>query len=171
MIKQYRKKQIFIKAIQYLTENTLDIYRLLSRNENATYEDIWTSGDNFLIDFCNGTGVLGDLLIKSGSGHIRCRPGDWITEDSKGCIYPYDNDTFKKLFDEWEFGSFEGNTSVRSLELIANYHEAIVNGEQKLIDKTADELTKHLSILEKRIKRLENHIMKIDSTIIETGEK
>lgn len=86
MPKKYRKKPVIVEAVRHLPENTLEMYQFI--------------GDNFYIDFCNGACQLGDLIIKTLDGDMRCNLGDWIIKGVRGEFYPCKPDVFEKVYEE-----------------------------------------------------------------------
>lgn len=100
MPKKYRKKPVIVEAVRHLPENTLEMYQFITNNPKATDTDIKNRGDNFYIDFCNGACQLGDLIIKTLDGDMRCNLGDWIIKGVRGEFYPCNPDVFEKVYEE-----------------------------------------------------------------------
>ena len=83
MVKQYRKKPVVIKALQWTGNNIKEIKEF--------------SGDN---TECDSTPHGIRLMCRTLEGHLIVSAGDFIIEGVNGEFYPCKPDIFEKTYEE-----------------------------------------------------------------------
>jgi hypothetical protein len=82
MWKEYRKKPVVIKAIQWTGENLEEVKELCEFHSHLSYE----SSDT--------------LVIKTLEGDMKCQKRDYIIIGVNGEYYPCKPDIFEKTYEE-----------------------------------------------------------------------
>lgn len=91
----YRKKPIPVEAVQW-TGNQRTMFDFLT---GTTCQPMTDTGDSFRIDFDNGPGSLGTLVIKCLEGELRASIGDYIIKGTAGEYYPVKKGIFEATYD------------------------------------------------------------------------
>jgi diaminopimelate decarboxylase len=84
---KYRKLPVEIEAIQFTgknDKNIVDVYNFLEETNVESQSEVKSYGKNFEVDFCNGTCLVGDILIKTLEGDMRASHGDYIIRGVNG---------------------------------------------------------------------------------------
>lgn len=102
MIKKYRKKPIVVEAVRHVPGNEREMYLFLTGNTARDGFSIPTEGDRWHIDLAGHSCKLGDLIISTLEGDMRCGVGDWVIKGIKGEFYPCKDDIFQATYEEVE---------------------------------------------------------------------
>lgn len=92
-IKQYRKKPIVIRAVQWTGSNHREMHDFLLGNPD---EYMKTRGEHFEIDH---TKVEGGLVIKTKEGGMAATVGDYIIKGIAGEYYPCKPEIFEATYE------------------------------------------------------------------------
>lgn len=96
-MKKYRKKPVVIEAVQWLGDNSIEMYKFLENKQAESGSEISTSGKNFDIDHNK---VSGGLVIKTLEGEHVANLKDYIIKGVKGEFYPCKPDIFEMTYEE-----------------------------------------------------------------------
>ena len=92
----YKKKPVFIEAIQWTGKNHREMFDFLTNCEKLN-EYMTSIEDNFYIDHSK---VEGGLIIKTLEGEHIASIGDYIIRGVKGEFYPCKPDIFELTYNE-----------------------------------------------------------------------
>lgn len=90
MVKKYRKRPLVIEAIQYegTPESINEIEEWVVKNWPELEGNVY--GDTY-----------GNCIVQTDVGlDFVCAPKDWFIKGVDGSLYPVENDTFMKTYDE-----------------------------------------------------------------------
>lgn len=105
---KYIKKPQVVEAIKFTGENNrniVDVYNFIEGANAESQSEIKSYGENFAIDFCNGTCRVGDILVKTHIGRMRARHGDYLVKTKSGEVFPCGPDEFKDAYETYEADS------------------------------------------------------------------
>lgn len=98
----YINGSMIVEAIQFMgtgNKNVIDVYNFLEGTSAESQMEIKSYGENFEIDLCNGTCIVGDIILKTLEGNKRVKHGDYIIKDIKGEFYPCKPDIFETSYE------------------------------------------------------------------------
>ena len=92
---KYRKKPVVIEAVKW-DGNAHAMFDFLTNTKDQPIAD---KGEHFHIEYDNGGGELGSLIIHTLEGNHKANIGDYIIKGIKGEFYPCKPDIFEATYE------------------------------------------------------------------------